>query len=361
MLIDPQVKPDVDEACERLIAWWRHEDIGRPALLVRAPRYGLLEAQERIPVPDSLIGQWTDPAYRVALAQTIARGTFWGAEMIPFQTVWTGAMSLASALGATPRLMDTESVWWEPCIDSWEDALPLRYDVDADWWQRTQTLARTLTREANAAYVPALPDIGSPGDIVAALRGTARTCSDLLDNPDTIRAALDQVLGIWASIIDEVYDWVDCERNGSVPGWTGIWHPRRAYVTQNDISALISPRDFRDFFLPGIVAQAGKVEGTIFHLDGPEALGTVDALLDVPEIQVIEWSTDVKDLDLSRWMDFYRQVLAAGKNLLLEPRIDEVEFLCRNLPRVGLMLYVSGASFEQAQRLISSAYEWSRA
>jgi len=362
-LIDPKIKPDVEQAQERLIAWWNREDIGRPALLVRAPREGLPEAEARIPVPGSLADQWTDPEYHVALAQKTARGTLWGAEMIPFYFVWTGAGCLASALGAQVTLKDRKSVWWERCIDSWEGALPLQYDGQADWWRRTRILAQELTRNADGAYIPAIPDPGAPGDIVAAIRGTTETCYDLLDNPTYLKAALRQVRQIWEGIIDEVYDWVDCAGLGSVAEWTGIWHPKRTYPTQNDISALVSPEHFREFFLPEVVAQCRKVEGAIFHLDGPEALGTVDALLEVPEIRVIQWSTDAtKDGDLRRWMDLYRTVLAAGKNLQLNARPDEVEFLCRNLPRVGMMLYVVGCrSPEEASRIIDRAHRWSHA
>ena len=360
LLIDPEIKPDIQDARERLIAWWNREDIGRPALLVRTSHEGLPEAEARIPVPNSLADQWTDPEYHVKRAQTIARGTFWGAEMMPFYFAWTGAVCLSSALGAQVELKDRESVWWKPCIDSWEDALPLRYDPEADWWRRTRILAQELTRNANGAYIPAFPDPGAPGDIIAAIRGTTKTCLDLLDKPASLKTALRQVCQIWEDTIDEVYGWVDCARLGSIAEWTTIWHPKKTYPTQNDISALVSPGHFREFFLPGVVAQCKKVEGAIFHLDGPEALGTVDAILEIPEIRVIEWSTDpTKDGDVRQWMDLYHKILTAGKNLLLFVRLDEVEFLCRNLPRVGLILHVDCGSPQHASRLIDSTYEWS--
>ena len=49
---------------------------------------------------------------------------------------------------------------------------------------------------------------------------------------------------------------------------------------------------------------------------------------------------------------------AAVKSVLKE----EVEFLCRNLSRVGLMLHVTGCeSVEQAEGIVEKAYEWSHA
>ena len=51
VVIDPEIKGDVEEARGRVVAWWEGEDIGRPAMLVRAHREGLLEAEARGGVP----------------------------------------------------------------------------------------------------------------------------------------------------------------------------------------------------------------------------------------------------------------------------------------------------------------------
>ena len=360
-MIDPLIKDDIHEAQARLVAWWQREDIGRPAILARAAREGLARAVSRIPVPESLTERWTNPEYHLRRANAVARGTFWGGEMIPYYFVWTGAECMASALGAKAILADTESVWWEPCVSSWDKVLPLRCDWQADWWQRMRVLALELTRGASGAYVPAVPDVGAPGDIVAAIRGTEAVCTDIFDSPEQLKAALKQVTEIWEGVMEEVYAWVNWEDLGSVAEWTGIWHPKRAYPTQNDISALVSAEQFREFFLPWVAAQCRKVEGAIYHLDGPEALSTVDALLEIPEIRVIEWTPGARQDDSTRWLDLYGKIQGAGKNLLLFPGVEEVEFLCRHLSRVGLMLHVTGCeSVEQAQQIVAKAYEWSQ-
>ena len=52
-------KPDWEETKQRYIAWWAHEDFGRCALSVTAPRSGVAE-EAPPPLPDKIDDRWLD-------------------------------------------------------------------------------------------------------------------------------------------------------------------------------------------------------------------------------------------------------------------------------------------------------------
>ena len=56
-----------------------------------------------------------------------------------------------------------------------------------------------------------------------------------------------------------------------------------------DFNFLIGPREFERLFLPDIARQAATAGRAIFHLDGPGAARHIDALLDLPELQAIQF------------------------------------------------------------------------
>ncbi|MFH0964991.1 MAG: hypothetical protein V2A58_13405 [Planctomycetota bacterium] len=358
-MIDPEIKGDVQEAKARLVAWWEGEDLGRPALLVTARRPGV-PTEGSIRPPDTILAQWTDPEYHVARAHARALSTFWGAEALPCYLANTGPGCLCTALGCRATVRDNTTVWWERWVRSWREALPLSYDRDADWWRRGRVLTEELVRNSRGRYLTMTPDVGGIGDIVAAMRGTLELCYDLADDPEGIKAAMEETIRVWEVAVEDVYSWVEWKRDGSMC-WMQIWHPRRVYPSQNDLSALIGREQFREFFLPGVAAQARKVEGCIYHLDGPDALDTLDELLSVSEILAIQWTPGAGQLGVGEWTEVYRKVQAAGKNLVLFPEPHEVEELCRSISCKGLLLAFGCESVEEAQAFIASSYRWSHA
>ena len=74
-------KPDFDEACRRLEAWWSHDAIDRAGICVMAPKEGVT-AQ---PPPKASDPQqyWLDPDYVMARSLYGLPLTFFGGEALP--------------------------------------------------------------------------------------------------------------------------------------------------------------------------------------------------------------------------------------------------------------------------------------
>ena len=91
-----RLKPDVDAAEQRWLAFWQHELIDRPCCMIVAPREGM----DPTPAPPYMAGAHGDfdPVVEQALAW--GRSTYWAGDAIPCYTPSFGPDMFASWLGA---------------------------------------------------------------------------------------------------------------------------------------------------------------------------------------------------------------------------------------------------------------------
>jgi hypothetical protein len=71
----------------------------------------------------------------------------------------------------------------------------------------------------------------------------------------------------------------------------------------------------RDMILPDIVHEMTGIERTIFHLDGPQALRHLKLLLELPQLNALQWVFGAGRGSAGDWLGVYRQALAAGKSV----------------------------------------------
>ena len=105
-----------------------------------------------------------------------------------------------------------------------------------------------------------------------------------------------------------------------VNSWMYLWCHKPWYPIQCDFSAMLSPKYFKRFALPDIITQAEHMDYAIFHLDGPKLLPHLDSLLTEPSITGIQWvpGAGAERSNDQKWMPIYKQIQAAGKNLIID-------------------------------------------
>ncbi len=87
-------------------------------------------------------------------------------------------------------------------------------------------------------------------------------------------------------------------------------------MKKNDIPVIIISYKFSgDVFLPGIEAECQHLDASIYHLDGPNALQHLDSLLEVDELNAIQWVFGAVNGPASKWMDVYKKCQEAGKGI----------------------------------------------
>jgi hypothetical protein len=123
----------------------------------------------------------------------------------------------------------------------------------------------------------------------------------------------------------------------------------RAYPVSCDFICMISPKMFQDAILPSLYAEIQWLDHSIYHLDGPGALRHLDALLDLPELDGIQWVFGAGNEPARKWIDVYKRIQAAGKCIqLLGTDIADTVAVCEHLRPEGVWL-CPGGTYSRAE------------
>jgi 5-methyltetrahydrofolate--homocysteine methyltransferase len=158
------------------------------------------------------------------------------------------------------------------------------------------------------------PDLVEGLDTLAAMRGTQTLLQDLIDRPDWVHDCLKKITQLYFHYYDMTYDVIRDEVGGST---FFTWAPGRQVKLQCDFSAMISPGMFKEFMVPVLTEMTERVSYSWYHWDGADAIGHLDTLLSIPELDMIQWTPGegVPEEASSTWWPLYHRILDTGKKL----------------------------------------------
>ena len=308
--------PNWEKTRERFIAWWNHSCLDRPLVGLQVRR-DMPVAGAPEPAPPTTPEERFLDIERIVRNRRAREGTNMGmGEWFPVLDANVGAGSLALYLGCEPGL-SMETVWFKECIDDWSTFEGFRYDGTNYWWNRHRDMMRKAVELVGDDFVVAIPDLVENLDILAAMRGTQKLCMDLVMEPDAVHKALEQLDSVYFEYYDRMYDIVKLPDNSSVYTAFGIWGPGKVAKVQCDFCALISPEHFREFVVPSLRRQCATLDFSLFHLDGPDAVKHVDALMEVGDLDALQFEYGAGNPEGGHecWYPIYDKVRAAGKSL----------------------------------------------
>ncbi|MBI2915029.1 MAG: hypothetical protein HYY08_03775 [Firmicutes bacterium] len=346
---------DWAEARERMEAWWQHEVIDRCVAAVTAPRSIPLREIPVPPKPKEPEVARTDVDYHLQAAEASLAKTLLAGEAFPVFWPNLGPGIVAAYLGIQPVFTD-RTVWFGtmPPITNWGTRGQFCFDPDNKWWVLTKDFTRRLSRAGEGRFLVGITDMGGSLDIVASLRGTEQLLTDLVDHRDEVKKLSRETDDLWFKYYDEL-DAIVQEHGCGRSAWMGLWCDRTWYPLQCDFAAMISPRMFEEFVLPGLQTQAERLDYSIFHLDGEGELPHLELLLSMPRLTGIQWTPGdgAEPMDDPKWFPLYRRIQEAGKNLvILNVSPHRVGLLLSELSWEGLYMRVPCESEEEAARVM---------
>jgi len=355
-------KPDWPQAKKRLTAWWNCQlRGGRPAIQIQAPREKPLPHGPDPGDPVSPEQRWLDVEWRLARAEYSFAHTACLGEAFPYFRTEIGPGSLALHLGSRATLQ-MNTVWYEPCLPSLADTEEIRRDPDEPFWRVTTELARDAVRRGRGKYLVSIPDLIENLDTLASLRGTWELLADLVEAPAHVHRLLTQIQRHWFDVFDIIYDVIRDEKDGgSCFTAFQIWGPGKTAKLQSDISCMLSPEMFREFAIPGFREQTEWLDYSLYHLDGPGAIRHLDTLLDLPELNAIQWvpGAGAAPVHDPEWFPLYRRIREAGKGLLFTSvRADKLETLYKEFGPAGVMAACQVGTEAEGRRLLDESAKW---
>lgn len=347
------LKPDLEDAEDRWLAFWAHEIIGRPCCMIQAPSNDV-EAAAAPPYLAGVRGSLTAVADQ-ALAW--GRSRYWGGESIPCYVPSFGPDMVAAFLGAELVVPEdvTGTTWARPCVEDWDRALPLVVDEENYWWRRMQEFLGVLAEHLAGEMLVAHLDLHSNLDALLALRGGERLCLDLIDRPETIDRAMAEVRR-WYPKVDQGVRRAGRMQHGAC-GWIPFYHPERTNVIQCDFAALIGPAHFRRWALPALTEEAAYLGRCAMHYDGPEMLVHLDDVCAIPHLKCIQWQPGARNQPFHHWLDLLKAIQERGVAVHVPCSVEELRQYHREL-RPELVCYhcwaASQAEAEEALRWLTA-------
>lgn len=285
------------------------------------------------------------------------------ADVLPISDTDIGPGSLALFLGSEPGI-SPETVWFEPCIDQCEspETLPcFRFDEENRWWQVTRATLEACATLGRDRYLVGCPDLVENVDILAALRSPQTLLMDMIERPEWVGQKVAEINQVWFEAYRRIYDIIKLPDGSSAFGAFRLWGPGKTAKVQCDACAMFSPDMFRRFVVPSLTEQCGWLDHSMYHLDGTQAICHLDALLEIEELDAIEWTpqTGIEGGGDPRWFEMYRKILDAGKSvqaIFVEP--DEVLPLLDAIGGKGVYIMTSFSSPNEAEAMMAKVEQY---
>jgi hypothetical protein len=190
-------------------------------------------------------------------------------------------------------------------------------------------------------------DLHGSLDCVADWRGAERLCFDLVDEPHRVQ----EMLAAAKQNFLRVYDHYDAtlKAHGQLSvTWMGIPAKGKMHIPSCDFASMISTKAFCEFYLPALQQEISHTTHNIFHLDGKGLLRHLDHILSIPEINAIQWVQGVgDDLPILQWLPVIRKIQAAGKGVVVDLQLSELEPFIAAMKPTGLYLCIPAEEQDQ--------------
>jgi hypothetical protein len=325
---------DSPAIARRFEAWWQQDVVDRPIFLASANNNPARPITRRLDLLDD------EDAWFEAKLEDVKQTRLFG-DALPHIRADFGPVLLGGMLGGRLEF-GADTGWTHAFIDdTWSNAPDWVLREDNRWWQMLRARAERVAQDAPGRYLLCTPDLGGSADVLLNLRGASELCMDVLTQPERIRDSIDAIYPAWHRACTELYR-IAMSQNAGLCHWLGVWSSRPYLVPACDFNFMISPDDFNRLCLPDIARQATTIGRAVFHLDGPGAANHIDALLEVPDIQAIQFTPGEGAPSALAWVDMFRKIQDKGRSVLVFCPPEEVLELSETLKPEGLAIQVLG-------------------
>ena len=346
-------KSNLEETKQRYINWWNHKGI----ILNMWEHFqeGVQPHAEIVPPAPAkdLSQKWFDPQWRAEYLDWYVAHSSLKADILPVANTQLGPGSLAAILGGVFEGGE-DTIWIHPNPDFTDEII---FNPEHPNWILHKELLKACKAKANGHYFVGMPDLMEGLDVLAALKGTDRVLLDTVMQPEILEQQKQQINDIYFKVFDELYDII---REGDEMAFCyfSSWAPGKMSKLQSDISTMISQDDYRRFVQPFIREQCQKIDYTLYHLDGVGAMHHLPALLEIEELNAIQWTPGVGEPQggSPKWYDLYKKILAGGKSVMAcWVTLDELKPLLDHIGADGVHLemdFHNEKEVEQAMRIV---------
>ncbi|MBK8047215.1 MAG: hypothetical protein IPK16_08890 [Anaerolineales bacterium] len=354
--LELESKPDFDEAMARIYAWFEQAIIDRPP--VRFARHNALyeeadaAAQARYP---TLKEWWFDEEYQIERFLQQIEGKRFLAETFPIFWPNLGPNVFAGCYGCLLEFGEVTS-WAEPMLHDYTQ--PVALDWNSEYIGKLDNLTQRALAICSGKFMVGYTDLHPGIDWLAALRGSEQLCLDLFDEPDGVRTVIQRNPQDFHAFFNRYDAMLKAKRQLSV-SWMGIPSFATMHIPSCDFATMISPAQFREFVFPVLYAETVGITHNVFHVDGKGVARHLDAILELPNIQAIQWVQGVgADRPIMQWVPLIQRIQAAGKSVVVDLDRWELDAFMAAIAPEGIFLCLASDGEEDEHAVLRQVAAW---
>lgn len=351
-------KPDFSKSMERINAWFEG------AVTDRAPiRFSQHNADYETKAYGktwrSLQDRWFDIEYLIGdFIENCGKRPYL-AETFPVFWPNLGPNWYAACHGSKLEWADTTS-WARPIVEDYARDMPkIRFDTQSVLYRKLEEMMRYALERCQGRFMVGYTDLHPGIDCAAAWRHSEQFMIDLYDCPANALALLDLSEQHFFEVFDHYDAMLKAENQLSVT-WMNIPCFGKLHIPSADFASMISPECFERFAMPSLIYECEHFTHNIFHVDGKGVARHIDAILTLPKLNAIQWVQGVgKDRPILQWVPFIKKVLAAGKSVVVDLLVDELEAFIGEFDKPdGLLLCLPSSDLEEQRALMKRVEKW---
>jgi 5-methyltetrahydrofolate--homocysteine methyltransferase len=344
-------KEDWDKTARRFDAWWSGKGLIVSHWGNGLNRPGIAKAESA----HSSAADWRDPAAFARSERAALEGKTFPLDIVPFVFADYGTVSLAPLFGS-PVNFGRDTVWYSPSDLSPDNDRRLLFDESHPFWRNLIAVVDESRALAGDSYFVGSPALAPGLDVLAELCGATDLMMHLALEPDWVHSKLREIQDASYMALDALYPHIRADDGSMFHAFFMFWSRKRAGFAQCDTAGMISPAMFEEFCVPYLREYCDRFDRVLYHVDGPQALRTVDMLLEIDGISAIEYTPgpQVPPGSDPSYHALYRKIKAAGKSVQavwIKPVAEDIERLLDAVGPEGMYLEIEYDSMNDVENV----------
>ncbi len=339
-------KPDFDECMARINAWYEQKIVDRPP--VRFHHHNVEYERQRAvagswKAPED---RWLDVEFQVKTFLRSLEGAQFLGETFPVFWPNLSAVVYNLFLGQAADF-DDMTAWTHPWVTDPEAPPPLQVQWEGRYFRTVEALTRRGLELGQGRFLVGYTDMYAGIDCTAALRGTEAMCLDMVVRPKQLQELIERVFREYPAVYDHFDRCLKQHGQLSVT-WMNLPSYESFNVLACDFAVNISPRHFEAFCLPILRCEAALFRHNVFHMDGPGVARHLDSILTLPNLVAVQWAQGSNaNAPILQWVPLIRKIQQAGKSVIVDLQVAEVDSFVKAVDPAGIMLWVNAEPKDQ--------------
>jgi hypothetical protein len=352
--------PDMDERLAR------HRQFWGPKFEGEGPYFALASPLPQFRSVNDRFERWLDLDYRLdTLAESFESAFFLG-DAVPRVDPDLGPTFLPALLGR-PYSIGENTVWFdiEPFSDA-DEIYGLSVQRDGAYYRTFTELTAKLCERSEGRYLVGVADAGGEIDILAALWNRESLLMEMATSPENVARLLEHVGKLWTEVTLENERIVRRVQPYTIT-WMPIANDKPWGPILSEISAMVSPKMFREIITPSVVRMSRVFDQILFNVDGDSYVRHLPEVMNLGKLHAIEWDPNPKfgadgrpekDFTTPNSIAVIREILERKKIIFNDIPAWQVPRIMEQIPHDGAFFYLEFDHLNEAEDFLEMSRRW---